>query len=109
MTQEQFVKGMQRAIPPAHLEQLLRFEIIPSEVLNEMKDTSSMPPSNTQTPRSMNFTDRQDMISDNQLRQLADRVSQRNWRNLAIQMGFLEYDIEAYKTKNRGDPRAAVC
>ena len=110
LTQEQFIKGMQRVIPEQQLEQLLRFEIIPNEVLSDVKDDgSSLPPSNRQTPRSNNYTPGDDLISDDHFHQIADRAARRNWQNLAVQMGFVEHDIETYKTKNRGDPRATVC
>lgn len=117
LNQEQFIKGMQRAVPAHQLDQLLRFEIIPNEVLNDVRDDNlSLPPSTRQTPRSNDYTPRSnnytpgnDTINDYQLRQIAERAAQRNWQNLATKMGFLENDIEAYQMKNRGDPRATVC
>ena len=108
LNQEQFIKGMQHAIPSHQLEQILRFEIIPSEVLDDVKDMPSLSTPTLQASRSNNYTPN-DMISDDQLRQIADRVAKKKWENFAIQLGFLEYDIEAYKVKHRADPRATVC
>jgi hypothetical protein len=49
-----------------------------------------------------------DVVNDDQLRQIANQVAQKNWTNLALALGFLEYDIEAYKLKNNNDSAATV-
>lgn len=55
-----------------------------------------------------NVSQDNDLIEKDQFRQLADRAARRDWKNLAIALGVLEYDIEAYVAKNSSDPRAAV-
>ena len=107
LNQEQFIAGVQRCIPPQELQQLLRFEIIPSQVLHEVNDQPSLPsPGNSS--RRPNDAETGDMISDNQLRQIATQAARRDWEGLAAKLGFLEYDIEAYKVQNDSDPSATV-
>lgn len=49
-----------------------------------------------------------DMISDEQLKLIAQQATKRDWSKFARALGFLDYDIEAYKVKNQNDSTAAV-
>jgi hypothetical protein len=49
-----------------------------------------------------------DLVNDDQLQQIANQAARRNWSKLALTLGFLEYDIEAYSIKNNQDPAATV-
>jgi hypothetical protein len=107
MNQEQFITGVQRCIPPQELQQLLRFEIIPSQLLSDVDHQPSLPTPTTSSRRP-NDGGTGDMINDNQLRQIANQAARRDWEKLAIKLGFLEYDIESFKVQNNSDSAAAV-
>ena len=107
LNQDQFISGVQRSIPPQELQQLLRFEIIPSQLLSDVDNLPSLPSPSTSSRRP-NDTDTGDFISDNQLRQIAGQAARRDWESLAIKLGFLEYDIESFKVQNDSDPAATV-
>jgi hypothetical protein len=59
--------------------------------------------------RSTNSFGAPDLVNDDQLRQIANQATRKNWTKLALTLGFLEYDIEAYKLKNNNDSAATVC
>lgn len=105
---QQFVTAVQRAIPQRELEEMLKFDIIPTNLLDEASMLPSLQGSQTNVRSTDNFG-AHDLVSDEQLRQLAREISTRNWSKLAVTLGFLEYDIEAYKIKNNNDSTAAVC
>lgn len=64
--------------------------------------------SSTMNVRSTNDYGGSDGVSDDQLRQIANQAARKNWTRLALTLGFLEYDIEAYKTRNNNDSAATV-
>jgi hypothetical protein len=99
--------GVQRLIPPAELEEILHFDIIPSHILEEANRLPSLQASSTNL-RNLNDYGHKSPISDDQLRQLAVQASRKNWPRLAITLGFLEYDIESYKVQNNNDTIATV-
>lgn len=105
---QQFITGVQRQIPPDELEELLRFDIIPAQLLDEANMLPSLQSSSTNL-RNPNDYGINELVSDDQLRQIANQASRKNWQKLALTLGFLEYDVEAYKTKNNNDSAAAVC
>jgi hypothetical protein len=49
-----------------------------------------------------------DLISDDELRQIASHAARKNWIRFATTLGFLEYDIEAYKIQNNQDSASTV-
>lgn len=98
---------MQRSISPGELEELLRFEIVPTQLLEEANRLPSLRSSSTNI-HSANDFGVDGLLSDNQLRQVASQASRKNWSKLAITLGFLEYDIEAYKVQNNYDSTATV-
>jgi len=100
--------GVQRYIAPGELEELLGFDIIPPQLLDEANMLPSLQ-SSTANIRSANDFGSSDLISDDQLRLIANQVARKNWTKLALVLGFLEYDIEAYKLKNNSDAAATVC
>jgi hypothetical protein len=100
--------GVQRCITPGELEELLNFDIIPTQLLDEANMLPSLQSSATNL-RSTNGFNTSDLVTDEQLRQIAQQVARKNWTKLALTLGFLEYDIEAYKLKNNNDPAATVC
>jgi hypothetical protein len=107
MNQEQFVTSVQRCISSHELEELLHFEIIPSHLLNEANKLPSLPSSATNI-RNVNDDRIDSYLSDDQLKQIAKHAANKNWSKLAITLGFLEYDIEAYKIQNNYDSAATV-
>ncbi len=98
---------MQRFIPPAELEELLHFDIIPPYLLEDANRLPSLQSSSANL-RSTNGFGVDDLVSDDQLRQIASQASRKDWPKLALVLGFLEYDIESYKIKNNNDSTAAV-
>jgi hypothetical protein len=100
--------GVQRCITPGELEELLNFDIIPTHLLDEANTLPSLQSSSTNL-RNPNSFSGSDLVSDEQLRQIAYQASRKNWTKLALTLGFLEYDIEAYKLRNNNDPAATVC
>lgn len=86
------------------LENILRFEIIPSEVLNSDDFQSPQVTSRSQKESFRSF----DANLDNELRQIASRAATRNWQPLVMELGFYEYDIEAYKARNSFDSKETV-
>jgi hypothetical protein len=107
LNQHQFITGVQRFIPPAELDELLHFDIIPSYILEEANRLPSLQTSSTNL-RNINDYGYDDPISDDQLRQIAIQASRKKWSKLAISLGFLEYDIESYKVQNNNDATATV-
>ena len=104
---QQFVTGVQRAIPENELNELLKFEMIPAYLLDQASALPSLPGSSTNI-RTTNDFGIHDLVTDDQLRQIANQAQYKNWPKLALTLGFLEYDIEAYKIKNNNDSAAAV-
>ena len=101
---------------PGELEELLNFDIIPPHLLDEANMLPSLQGSATNIRSTNGFGGGGggapgdiDLISDEQLRQIANQSARRNWTKLALTLGFLEYDIEAYKIKHNNDPTATVC
>ncbi|UJR21492.1 hypothetical protein I4U23_024576 [Adineta vaga] len=103
----QFIAGVQRCFSPGELEELLKFEIIPGHILEEANAIPSLQSSSTNVRDHPGFTS-QDLVSESHLRQLAYQASRRNWTKLAVTLGFLEYDIEAFIAKNNNDSSAAL-
>ena len=96
-----------KRVPVNDLEEILNFSIIPSHILDEANAVPSIPPSTTNLRRDDPFaTD--ELISDEQLRLISARATQKSWHVLALNLGFLEYDIEAYLARNNGDASVAV-
>jgi hypothetical protein len=107
LNQQQFITGVQRCIPNDQLEELLTFNIIPSHLLDEANAVPSLPGSTVNIRKTID-TATQDYLSDEQLRMVANQTSRKNWSRLALVLGFLEYDIEAYRVRNKGDAAATV-
>ncbi len=105
---QQFIMGVQRCIAPNELEELLSFDIIPSKILDEANMLPSLQSSSTNLRGAYEYGN-SDLVHDDQLRQIANQIAGRNWTKLALTLGFLEFDIEAYKLKNNNDPSATVC
>ena len=107
LNQQQFVAAVQRYFSPEELEEMLSFTIIPSHLLDEANMLPSLQASATNI-RSTNDFAVNDLIGDDQLRKIAGQAVNKNWTKLALVLGFLEYDIEAYRARNHGDPAATV-
>lgn len=107
VNQQQFITGVQRAIPPPELEELLHFDIIPAHLLEEANRLPSLQSSSTNLRQPATYAN-DDLVSDNQLRQVANEASKRNWTKLALDLDFLEYDIESYKVQNNYDAVSTV-
>ncbi|CAF5040047.1 unnamed protein product [Rotaria magnacalcarata] len=103
----QFIMGVQRAIPPNELDELLKFDIIPVHLLDEASVLPSLQGSATNI-RSIDNFGSNDQVSDEQLRQIANQVANKDWSRLAVTLGFLEYDIESYKVTNGNDSAATM-
>lgn len=86
---------------------MLSFTIIPSHLLDEANMLPSLQASAANL-RSTNDYVVHDLIGDDQLRQIAGQAANKNWPRLALTLGFLEYDIEAYRARNNRDPAATV-
>ncbi|CAF3407127.1 unnamed protein product [Rotaria sp. Silwood1] len=107
LNMQQFVDAVQRSIPSNELEEILKFDIIPTHLLDEASALPSLPGSSTNI-HNINVYGNYDVVNDEQLRQIANQVSRKNWPKLALALGFLEYDIEAYKIKNNNDSSATM-
>lgn len=108
MNQQQFVAGVQRLMPPGELEELLHFDIIPSHILEEVNQLPSLPGSAMNVRTARDNYGSNDLINDDQLRQIASQASRKNWTKLGLALGFLEYDIEAFRAQTNYDNTAAV-
>ena len=103
----EFTAGVQRCFSPGELEDILKFDIIPVHVLEEANAIPSLQSSSTNLRDNDGFG-ASDRVHDSHLRQIAYQASRRNWTKLALTLGFLEYDIEAFIAKNHNDSSAAV-
>ena len=108
LNQEQFIAGVQRCFSPDELEQLLHFEIIPSKIIDEVNNVSSTGASLANVRSSSGSAKSHEIITDQQLRQIANQAAKRNWERLGLALGFLEYDIESYKIRHDADSGTAV-
>lgn len=99
--------GIQRCINPNELEEILHFDIIPTQLLDEANMLPSLQASSTNV-RSVHNHHSADLVTDEQLKQIANQATRKNWTKLALTLGFLEYDIEAYRLKNNNDSTATV-
>ena len=103
----QFIAGVQRCFAPGELEEILKFEIIPGHILEEANAVPSLQSSSSNL-RDGNGIVASDLVTESHMRQIAHQASRRNWTKLAVTLGFLEYDIEAFIAKNNKDSSAAV-
>ncbi|CAF1013617.1 unnamed protein product [Adineta ricciae] len=103
----QFIAGVQRCFAPGELEELLKFEIIPGHILEEANAVPSLQSSSSNL-RDSNGNAASDLVTESHMRQIAHQASRRNWTKLAVTLGFLEYDIEAFIAKNNKDSSAAL-
>jgi len=104
-------------MPRDQLENILQFHIIPFKVIQEtnLLPPLPLPPLEVHPHphrKARNYydddDDDSDIVNDDQLKQLAMRTSQRHWTKLLLNLGFLEYDIEAYKARNNYNAAATV-
>ena len=109
LNQEQFIAGVQRCFSPDELEQLLHFEIIPSKIIDEVNSDSLSASASANVRSSSGSAKSHEIITDQQLRQIANQAAKRNWQRLGLALGFLEYDIESYKIRHSSDSGTAVC
>lgn len=108
MNQQQFITGVKQYISARELDEMLSFNIIPANLLDEANMLPSLQSSSTNIRPGPTSFAIQDAVSDEQLRQIAQQSAKRNWARLALTLGFLEYDIEAYRVKNNGDSTGTV-
>lgn len=108
LNQQQFIAGVKQYISPAELDEILTFSIIPTNLLDEANMLPSLQSSSTNVRAAPVILPNQDFISDDQLRQIAQQSARKQWSRLALTLGFLEYDIEAYRVKNNGDSVGTV-
>ncbi|CAF0891848.1 unnamed protein product [Didymodactylos carnosus] len=108
ITQQQFITGIQRHFPADQLDEVLKFEIIPSHVLDAVNILPSLQgsASNLRDQNAVMSEDygMSDVVSDDQIHQIAGHAARKNWQKLALCLGFLEYDIESYRVQNNNDP-----
>jgi len=104
---QQFITGVQQCFSQDELEELLKFDIIPTHLLDEANAIPSLQSSTTNL-RSANDFGANDLVTDSQLNEIANQAILKNWTKLALALGFLESDIEAFKAKNNNDSAAAV-
>ncbi|CAF0758347.1 unnamed protein product [Adineta ricciae] len=107
LNQQQFVEGVLKFIPHDELAELLDFHIIPTAVSHEVATLPDLP-----LPPMMSVNADHvigdDLVTDDQIKQLALQTSQKHWTKLILALGFLEYDIEAYKARNNYNAAATV-
>lgn len=87
---------------------MLHFDIIPTQLLDEANMLPSLQSSSINVRSAHGYTSA-GLVTDEQLKQIANQATRKNWSKLALTLGFLEYDIEAYKLKNNHDATATVC
>jgi hypothetical protein len=107
LNQQQFVQGVQRCMSPSELDDLLHFSMIPSSLLDDANMLPSLQ-SSTMNLRHGHTVDADESLSDTQLRHISQQAAKKNWSKLALSLGFLEYDIEAYRVRNKNDSSATV-
>ncbi|CAF0780810.1 unnamed protein product [Adineta steineri] len=109
LNQQEFVDGVLKFIPREELEDILEFHIIPPDILEEIDKLPGLP----LPPISTHDHDTADdvginLVNDDQTKQIAVQLAKKNWRKLALALGFLEYDIEAYKVQNKYNDAATI-
>ena len=107
LNQQQFVDGVLKFIPHEELAELLDFHIIPTAVSHETATLPDLPLPPMMTANADNVVGN-DLVTDDQIKQLALQTSQKHWTKLILSLGFLEYDIEAYKARNNYNAAATV-
>lgn len=102
ITEASFVKAC-RELPPSTLESALNFELLPSNMRQELH--SKLPEfGNTPDPRSS--TERA-VPGDGALKRVADKVKSRDWDRLANKLNFDSEEINKFKSQHR-DPEDQV-
>ncbi|UJR27360.1 hypothetical protein I4U23_008652 [Adineta vaga] len=107
LNQQQFVEGVLKFIPHDELAELLDFHIIPTTVAHETANLPELPLPPSLTENAEDYIP-DDLVTDDQIKQIAIQVAQRHWVKLLLALGFLEYDIEAYKVRNNYNAAATV-
>lgn len=87
---------------------MLNFTIIPTSILDEANMVPSLQSSSANMRTTTTNFGSNELVSDEQLRQIAQQAARKSWSRLALTLGFLEYDIEAYRVKNNGDSTGTV-
>jgi hypothetical protein len=107
-------------MPRAQLENILQFRIIPFQVIHETNllpplplpplesHKHSLPAHSHRNTKNYYDDDYKNIVTDNQLKEIAMGTSKRDWIKLLLNLGFLEYDIEAYKAHNNNNAAATV-
>lgn len=114
ISEEQFVKNTLKNYDEYELSEILIIDLIPREALEEMtivpkesgysntKDRSYRPPSRSNTLARKNHENSDQYLDNSLLEAIAKKAINKDWEKLAIKLGFLEYDIQSYKLKNKG-------
>lgn len=111
VTESQFVENVKVNYSDYELNELLTYDLIPTDLLESAHMQQTLPGSNinvdpnaTVTSPNNNFPGNQLTIelTDDLLEKIARKAINKDWEKLAIKLGFLEYDVQSYKAKNRG-------
>lgn len=109
INEDQFVYNVKRIVAPNQLKEFLKFEIIPSDLIDE----AHMEPSISGSMISLRNLDEtaplDDQITDQQMELIASKISKKNWEKLMItKLGFLEEDVQAYKNDYKGNTNTVI-
>ena len=111
VTESQFVENVKVNYSDYELNELLTYDLIPTDLLESAHMQQTLPGSNINvdpnaivTSPNNNFPGNQLTIelTDDLLEKIARKAINKDWEKLAIKLGFLEYDVQSYKAKNRG-------
>lgn len=112
VTEAQFVENVKLNYSDYELNELLTYDLIPRDLLESAHMQQSLPGSNLNLGsranlKSDNLTSSLNQplnieLTDDLLEKVARKAINKDWEKLAIKLGFLEYDIQSYKSKNRG-------
>lgn len=114
VTESQFVENVRLNYSDYELNELLTYDLIPSDLLESAHMQQSLPGSNINVGSNSKANVKSDNqpnnlnqpltieLTDDLLEKIAKKAINKDWEKLAIKLGFLEYDIQSYKAKNKG-------
>lgn len=103
ISENAFIYNVKRLIPPRQLESYLKFDIIPPEIMESVNMEPSISGSMISMRNAREDIDLSSAITDAQLELIAQKITRKNWERLAQRLGYLDYDIDAFKAQNRGN------
>jgi hypothetical protein len=129
--EHQFVTNVLKNYDEFELNEILTVDMIPKEVLENSEVPMNDPREEhrgatdnkrraavsfkesyngpSRTGHNSRFESSEEYLDNRTLESVAKKAVNKDWEKLAIKLGFLEYDIQAFKLKNKGYNLETVC